>query len=710
MDPPQAPDELKQLRADLEAARRQLEERDRFRQRVFANVTHELKTPLALMLTPIELLLGGDVGELTDDQRRTLETAFRHGLKLLKMIGDILDLSKLAESHVKLKVADVDLVAYLEGLVEQVQPLARRRRIDLDFTADVERSVAWCDLEQLERVFVNLLSNALKFTPQQGHILVTLADDGDTVQVSVRDDGPGLSSQDAVRVFERFYQADMGAARKRGGVGIGLALSRELVRLHGGDIRAERGRDRGSTFVVSIPKNYDHLDPDVLDRDSLDPEGHSEKPPIDLEAEDWSGRFTLRDDYRMMDITEATERRVVERDENEERHARTLLVVEDNADVIKLIHVALRHEFRIMAAPDGRTGLKLAQQGLPDLIITDLMMPEMDGLELTRRLRSDSLTRHIPIVMLTARGELNDRVEGLKTGVDAYLAKPFSPRELRTRVHNLLKSQQATADILLDRRMDSLEIVAGGLAHEINNPLSYINNAVSILQSSVDELLGLTRSTASGSATAEEAERIATLQERNARMFHSAETGIRRIGETVELMRKYAREGYSRNLRQHDLFGAVEDVLAVITPAIGQDVHIETGFRGDGTAACVPEEINQALTNLLENAIQATAEQGGTVRVRGYRDGVDVVIEIEDDGPGIPPEIRDRIFTPFFTTKEPGRGMGLGLTIARRVVRGLGGNLSVESAMDEGTSFTLRLPSSAASDHDPASGSRPDAT
>ena len=710
MDPPQDPDELQRLRADLKVAKKQLQKRDRFRQRVFANITHELKTPLALMLTPIELLLGGDVGELTDDQRRTLRTSFRHGLKLLKMIGDILDLSRLAESHLRIKVADADLVPYLDGLIEQVQPLAHRRRIDLAFDTGEAPCVVWCDLEQLERVFVNLLSNALKFTPQGGHIRVVLTDDGDVVQISVQDDGPGLSAADAERVFDRFYQADMGGARRHGGVGIGLALSRELVRLHGGKIWVESAAGQGSTFVVRLPKDYDHFDPDALARDSLGPDDPRERPAVDLDAEDWSGRFTLRDDFRLLDIDEVTERRVVERDVEEGRHAHTVLVVEDNPDVIKLIHVALRHEFRIMAAPDGRVGLKLAQQGLPDLIITDLMMPEMDGLELTRRVRAESLTRHIPIVMLTARDEMEDRVAGLKTGVNAYLAKPFSPRELRTSVHNLLKTQHATADILLDRRMDSLEIVAGGLAHEINNPLSYINNAVSILQSSMDELLDLAHTTAGRDATEMEADRMATLRQRNAKMFRSAGVGVHRIGETVELMRKYAREGYTRDLRPHDLFAAVEDVLAVIAPALDDEVHIATGFRGDGNAECVPDEINQALTNLLENAIQATAEQGGSVRIQGFQEGSEVVIEIQDDGPGIPPEIRDRIFTPFFTTKDPGRGMGLGLTIARRVVRNLGGTLSVHSVPAERTTFTLRVPRKASPLQEDASGSFPEAT
>ena len=710
MDPPQAPDELQQLRADLEAVQRQLEERDRFRQRVFANVTHELKTPLALMLTPIELLLDGDVGDLTEDQRKTLKSSFRHGLKLLKMIGDILDLSKLAESHVRLKVADVDLVAYLDDLVEQVRPLAQRRHIELTFAAGEAVCVAWCDLEQMERVFVNLLSNALKFTPQGGRVRVELVDEDAVAQVSVQDDGPGLLPDDAERIFDRFYQADREAARKRGGVGIGLALSRELVRLHGGEIRVQGTPGSGSTFIVRLPKDRDHFDPGVLSRDSLGPDDPHERPPIDPKADDWSGRFTLRDDFRMLDIDEVTERRAVERDAVEGRSRHTLLVVEDNPDVIKLIHMALRHEFRIMAAPDGRTGLKLAQQGLPDLVITDLMMPEMDGLELTRELRADSLTRHVPIIMLTARGELEDRLSGLETGANDYLTKPFSPRELRTRVHNLMKTQHTAADLLLDRRMDSLEIVAGGLAHEINNPLSYINNAVSILQASMDELLDLTQSTAGRDATAEEADRMAALRRRNAKMFRSAGVGIHRIGETVELMRSYAREGYSRDLRPHDLFAAIEDVLAVIAPSLETDVHIETGFRGDGTAECVPQEVNQALTNLLENAIQATAERGGTVRVRGHRDGGDVVVEIQDEGPGIPPEIRDRIFTPFFTTKDPGRGMGLGLTIARRVVHNMGGHLSVRSLADEGTTFILRVPRTAAPLQESATGSLPEAT
>jgi len=686
--------QLEQTQQSLQLAHDELQRIARFRQQVFANITHELKTPLALILTPMEMLLDGEMGEVPPQVRRSLQTMFRNGLRLLKMIGDILDLTQLAESSIKLKVAEYDLVPYLRNLVDQVQPLTRRKQLGLSFSAGDESCPTWCDLEQLERVFVNLLSNAVKFTPPGGHIQVRLRVDGPVAVVRVEDDGPGLRRDEAEHVFERFFQADVGPARRQGGVGIGLALARELALLHGGDLAVDTTVERGAAFELRLPRDHDHFDPGILSRDSIDPEATQDKLAADFTREDLSGRFTVRDDYRMLDITDASERRLVERDEDEDHHVHTVLVVEDNPDIVRMVHAALRHEFRIMTAADGEAGLAMTRQHLPDLVLTDLMMPRMDGLELTRGLRAGEATRHIPVVMLTARSAIEDRMEGLRTGVNAYLAKPFAPRELRTTIDNQLRSAAATADLLLSRRMDSLEIVAGGLAHEINNPLSYIKNAVAIIRTSTEEILALGQAAAERELTDEETARLTTLRARQERMMSSAETGIRRIADTVDLMRRYSREGFTRTPQLYDAFRAVEEVIAVIAPAHGAAVRVDTGFRGNGTISCVPEELNQVLTNLVENAIQAAGDGGGTVQVRGRRDDDDVIFEIQDDGPGMAPDVQDRIFTPFFTTKDPGGGMGLGLTITRRVIKSHGGTIEVTSREGHGTTFKITLPAS----------------
>jgi signal transduction histidine kinase len=629
-----------------------------------------------MVLAPLELILQGEMGELTAAHQTTFQSMFRSGLKLLKMIGDLLDLSKLEESKLRLKIAEHDLCEYLTGLVSQVKPLTERKGIELTLTMDMDSCVVWCDIERLERVFLNLLSNATKFTPPGGHVHVRLQDQGPAVLVVVQDDGPGFPADKATQIFERFYQVDMGGTRRYGGAGIGLALAKEIVELHGGRIWAES--IGGGRFNVELAKDREHFRADVLERRGPARDMVSGSRADDRGLMDFTVQMAARDEYRLLDIAEATERRVSHRDTDEHLRAHVALVVDDTPDIIRLVHTSLRTHFKVISADDGLKGLEMALRERPSLVVTDLMMPGIDGLELTRRLRADEATRHIPVLMLTARGDLDDRVKGLETGVSAYLAKPFSPRELLTTARALVQQQSTTADIVLTQRMDSLEIVAGGLAHEINNPLNYLKNALARVRIDAQALVD---------GKVEDLEKTAA---RMRELFDIAESGIKRIAGTVELMSSYSRAGYSRQMRPHDLFGAVRDVVALVLPATGRAVRVELDLVGDGVVECVPEELNQVVSNLVQNAIEASPDVNGLVRVRGGTEGEGVVVSVKDNGPGVRTEDIARIFTPFFTTKGPGRGMGLGLTICWRVMQSLGGTLEVLPG--PGAEFILRLP------------------
>ena len=673
---------IEETRQSLEKAHDQLKQLDQSKSQFFANITHEFKTPLAMILSPLEMILSGELGELSSIQTATFQSMFRSGMKLLKMIGDLLDLSRLEESKLRLNVKEHDLVEYLKNLVGQVLPLAQRKRIELTFSSDKERCLCFCDLERMERVFLNLLSNATKFTPEGGHIRVLLRDTGEQVHVIVHDDGPGFPSDKAEQIFERFFQVDMGGTRRYGGTGIGLALAKEIVELHGGRIWAASAQ--GARFTVQLIKDREHLPPEVLDRRGARRDVVQGLRAGDRGLMDWAVQMSGRDDFRLLDIAEATDRRITERDPDEDQRGQTVLVVEDTPDIVRLVNMALRPHFKVVSAPDGERGLELALKSPPDLIITDLMMPGIDGLELTRRLRLDQRTRHLPILMLTARGDLEDRLKGLETGVSAYLAKPFSPRELLTTARSLLNTQASTADLLLTQRMDSLEVITAGLAHEINNPLNYLKNSLARVRLDSVLLIELARGG--------KPEEMTKIVDRMAQLFGIAESGIKRIAATVELMGSYSRAGYERRMRPHDTFAAVRDVVGMVLPATGRKVEVQTSFEGEGTIQCVPEEFNQVMTNLTQNAIEAAPDGSGVVHIRGWRESGSVHLSVKDNGPGIKAEDQARIFTPFFTTKGPGRGMGLGLTIAWRVVQSLGGNLAVNSPPGEGAEFLVRLP------------------
>ncbi|HEY2029241.1 MAG TPA: ATP-binding protein [Myxococcales bacterium] len=671
---------LEETKASLEAAHNQLKQLDSFKSELFANITHEFKTPLAMVLAPLELMLAGETGDLTPAQHATFQSMFRSGLKLLKMIGDLLDLSKLEDSKLRLKVAENDLCEYLRGLIAQVEPLAHRKSIAIKLELEAPKSMVYCDLERIERVFLNLLSNATKFTQPGGHIAVRLRESGNSTLVTVQDDGPGFPPEKAEQIFERFYQVDMGGTRRYGGTGIGLALAKEIVELHGGRIWAESAG--GAKFTVELLRDREHFAPEVLDRRGAArslPGGSRGSRGEDRGLMDFAVQMAARDEYRLLDIAEATERRITVRDTDEHLRPHVALVIDDTPDIIRLVHTSLRTHFKIISAEDGEKGLELALRERPSLIVTDLMMPGIDGLELTKRVRADSSIGHTPILMLTAKGDLGDRVIGLESGVSAYLAKPFSPRELLTQARALVKAQASTADLVLTQRMDSLEIVAGGLAHEINNPLNYLKNALARIRIDAQALC-------EGKASD-----VPRTQKRMQEMFEIAESGIKRITGTVELMSSYGKAGYSRQLRAHDVFAAARETVALVLPATGRAVRVELDFSGDGVIDCVPEELNQVISNLVQNAIEASPDVGGLVRVRGYVDEQEkLVLSVKDNGPGVKSDDAARIFTPFFTTKGPGRGMGMGLTICWRVVQALGGTLQVIPG--PGAEFIMRVP------------------
>jgi signal transduction histidine kinase len=670
--------------------RARVEELDRFKSRFFASITHELKTPLTMILAPLELLLDGELGTITALQRSTLERMSRSGIKLLKLIGDLLDLSKLEESRLRLRIGQHDMVQYLRGLLAQTEPLAERKAISVKFSSTCEEAVVSCDLDRIERVFINLLSNAFKFTPAGGTVRVHLRDEGPSIVVSVSDTGPGFPQELAEKLFERFFQVEDDNRLAQGGAGIGLALARELIELHEGSIWAEAAPGQGASFSVRLLKGRDHFDPVALDRRERPSDVLKGQRESDVGLTGWDLGFEERS--RFIDLEHATEKRVVPRDLDEEQRAHTVLVVEDTPDVVRVIHLALHQHFRLFSAPDGAKGFAMALERRPTLVITDLTMPEVDGLELTKKLRADPRTRHVPIVMLTARSDLEDRVAGLDAGVNAYVTKPFAPKELLSTVRSLLSSQESTAELVLAQQTASLESIAGGLAHEIRNPLNYIKSAVKTIHRDTDALVAKLRG-GQAFTPAEEAQMGDTAQ-RMGRMFDTVESGVKRIGNTVELMLRYSREGYSRVTQPYDLYAAIQDVLAIVVPATGSDAKVVTSLVGEGTLECVPDEMNQVLTNLVQNALEAVAPGSGLVEIGGRADDREIVLTVRDNGVGIEPDAQSRIFTAFYSTKDVGRGMGMGLTITRRCIVALGGSINVRSQPGAGTEFTICLPRS----------------
>jgi signal transduction histidine kinase/ligand-binding sensor domain-containing protein/CheY-like chemotaxis protein/AraC-like DNA-binding protein len=415
--------QIQEHEQQLAAQNAKLEQLNQSRARLFANLSHEFRTPLTLILGPLKTLLDGRHGALSPAARDQGNLMLRNTQRLLRLINQILDLTKLQAGSVSINRQPLDLVDFVRGATQAFVPLAERNGIALVFRSALKSLPIRADQEQVEKVLLNLLSNAVKFTGSGGMVDVSV-EGGASATIVVRDTGVGISAADLPHVFDRFYQADSAATRRYEGTGIGLALVKELVELHGGDISVASTPGAGTTFTVRLP--LDHAD--IREARSIyatpTPQEVSELLALDPTPATVQGRDPSDDSG----------------DGGEDRT--TILLVDDNADVRAFIGGVLAPQFHVLEAGDGKAGLALAAEALPDLIVADVTMPELDGLGLAQALKADPMTDAIPVILLTARAESADQIAGLEAGADAYLVKPFDPGVLTACVANLLTQRR----------------------------------------------------------------------------------------------------------------------------------------------------------------------------------------------------------------------------------------------------------------------------
>jgi len=422
---------LRDRERELADRNAQLQSVDQAKTRFFANVSHELRTPLTLTIGPLEDLrarAGGD-----PKVERWLDIALRNSRRLLRLVNQILDVAKLDARAMHLAPRPLDLAPFTRGVVAAFVPVAERKGIRLTVAA-IDSLPGAFDADAVEKILTNLLSNAIKFTPSGGTVHATLGKDAESARLVVRDSGPGIPADQIVHVFERFYQVDESATRTQPGTGIGLSLVKELVELHGGTITVDSG-DAGTTFTATIPVG------DI---------GTEEIGTGDIGTGDIGtsglGREAITGEHgslALMTPRPSPESRVASPDEDDRADdVPTLLVVDDSADLRGYIRDHFAERFRVLEASDGAEGITLARQHLPDVVLSDVMMPGTDGHELVRVLRSSTETDFLSIVLLTAQAEEEHRLEGLEGGADDYIVKPFEMRELDVRVRNLIASRR----------------------------------------------------------------------------------------------------------------------------------------------------------------------------------------------------------------------------------------------------------------------------
>ena len=438
----------------------------------FTNISHELRTPLTLIADPVEMLLE-DSG-IKGKSRELLKMVQRNALALQQLVSNILDFRKIQNGKMELKLYRFDIVKTLTMWVGDFQLTAERKQIrlhlDVDDLKGSHEMIA--DQEKISRIVFNLLSNALKYTPAGGEIFVSLKDEGANLRLDVRDTGKGISQDEADKIFERFFQAK-GAAS---GTGIGLALVKSFVELHHGEARVESEPGKGSDFIVVIPREQEgdsqviHNDVDIVDN-SANASASEGKNVVDESV------------LQYIDDGDRS-RGKVQQLVNENTNRPTVLVIDDNTDIRQYERTLLQDEYIVLEAADGKEGLAVALKEVPDLVICDVMMPVMDGLEFTKQLKTNTATSHIPVIMLTAKNLEEHRAEGYEHGADSYITKPFHSKVLLARIENLLRQRQLLKNLYQGTKEAEKEISE---AHLENRDKQFLKQLQAIIQKNLSD-------------------------------------------------------------------------------------------------------------------------------------------------------------------------------------------------------------------------------
>ncbi len=662
---------------DLAEANDRLREVDEMKSRFFANVSHELRTPLTLALSPVESLLADP--SIGGGPREMLESLHVDLVVLRHRIEELIDLARLDSGKVQLRREPVDLVRLVQTVTTAARPFALRHKIAMDVELPVRMAAVAGDGNMLEQVIFNLLSNALKFTPAGGRVLVSLSGRGERAELVVKDTGPGLSEEDQKELFVRFGRS-VGTQHARGS-GLGLALAKEFTELHGGTIACESRLGDGAAFRVLLP---------VI-------QGAGAPPPE--AAGDTDAQLAL-DFESELQGREPDRVRMEEPDDGRP----LVLVVDDNPRLRAFVRESLTAEFRVIEAADGLDALARVRSDAPLVVVCDMMMPRMDGSEFLAAVRSDGKYRLLPVLLLTAHGDAYLRDEALELGASDFLTKPFSARELRARVRNfvslrsaqtalsntndalanaLAETRSAQARAVRAEKLAAIGQLATGIGHEVKNPVNFVLNFARPSRQRLERMRGSVMDRPDGVELATE---LGTVSDAMARIIEGSE----RIVNIVNGLQAFARGGDARVLV--DLDAEIASVVRLSEATVPPNVKLHVELGDAGTVLGSPVGVGAVVMNLLSNALRA-CRRGGNVWIRSHGDGENGVIVVQDDGEGIAPEDRERVWDPFFTTRSAGDGLGLGLALVQRIVHeDMGGKIDLQSTLGQGTTFTITLP------------------
>ena len=680
------------LRYELDQKNKELEQMDKLKSRFFANISHELRTPLTLIMSPIQDVLR-KADALPGRVHNALLIAMQNSMRLLKLVNELLDMMRLQEGKMKLNYEKVNLSSFVPGILDSVRHLGAAKKLKMLMNNSEQHEEAFfleADPNCLEKILLNLLTNAIKFTPRGGAVRVRFYQERGDVCIEVTDTGVGIALEDQSKIFDRFHQVDASSTRKFQGVGIGLALAKELVEKHKGHLDLQSTLGKGTTFTVRFPLCSDKV---CITASQAENEGlcEAEEEEFLVNAEPIAAAF--KSAGRFLPIEPHHSDAFLGQPLPEVgRGDHTILVVDDEPDMRRYMVSILSTDFHVLQAVDGAQGWETAQRK-PDLILLDWMLPELNGLEVCKKIRADPELEDIKIIIITARADEESKISALQAGANDFLTKPFSTIEVETRIRNQLKTadlqrglkhqnceldaafkqlKQTEAQLVQSEKVNAIGTLSAGLLHEINNPLNFTFTALHFAKSSLPE---------------DDPALLETMTD-----IHD---GMTRIKDIVSDLRVFA---YPENEAKREMFSAeslVDPTLRMLAHEL-KDQKLECEIDSNQQIYGSRIQLSHVLINFLSNSLKAT-KKIKEVREPVIKLSLDtaneyISVRVWDNGTGIKEADKERIFDPFFTTADVGQGTGLGLSTCHTIIRNHQGQIYVNSKEGHWTEISFDLP------------------
>ncbi|MBI1883081.1 MAG: response regulator [Chlamydiae bacterium] len=662
-------EELVQERTrELQTANEKLKDLDQAKSRFFSNITHEFRTPLVALSSTIQMIMEGGLKDsvqqekLLGDSRAFLDD-------MLENVNDLLMLTKSQKGLLEITWSELEIASFVDRTVKAFESAAKSSHNRLKFTNKLEKPInIYTDRAKLKKVLNNLIGNALKFT-KDGEVEVVVGaspspnpshqgrGNAGTCEIQVRDTGRGIPKEDLATLFDPFTQASNNPLREVQGTGLGLATVKEFVEKLSGKVSVQSEVGKGSIFTVELPLGDRHIDKTKLDTTNLT-EDENIKINLGLKNFDEVDLSHLRGE-------------VFGRDK--------ILIVEDNSQIIQILGYVLKDYYNLDFAKDGEEGLQKVKAQRPALIISDIMMPKMNGYELAHAIKTDEELKLTPVILLTSKADIESKIKGYEEGADEYLSKPFNNREILTRVKGLIERRKLEIQFFQSGKLASIGVMVAGIAHHFNNKIHSPIQGVDILRNRIERVK-------TGNASFEEivpdVKEVLEIMEEELDavrvivqdLLVASHHGATQMNiETVDLNQilqrgvRILKAGNAARIQFHETYGTV-------IPIQGDSIRLEEVF-----------------INLIKNASDAILGNGN-IWIKTWQESNFIFASVRDDGVGISKEDLDKIFDLFFTTKPVGSGTGLGLSVSHATIQAHGGEIQVKSKVGEGTEFIVKLP------------------